>query len=257
MEAINPNLLHSTERSLEVLNLFSEEKPELSLTEISALLNVSKQVTLKSLNTLKKHGFLRRNELTKKYSLGYQLIKLGNLAQQTVDIKSIAHPFILNLAEEISESVYLVVPDLDFYQAIAIDWAITPQTITSKFKIVAPLYAGSSKKVILAYLGEKYVNSMFENIPITSLAKNTVLNKDTLLKQLEIVRGQGYCITKQETDNDTAGIAAPIFNSKGIAGSIGVYIPMYRFTNDKEHSIIDKLLQSAQEISKALGYHSR
>jgi len=250
----NSNLLQSTERTLQILNLFSEQQPELSLTDISRLLDVSKQVTLKSLNTLQKHGFLRRKQDTKKYLLGFQLIKLGNLAQQSFEIKSVAHPILVELSKEVGESVYLLVPDLPFFQAICIDSVESPQTVTSRFRMATPLYAGSSKKVILAYLGEDYLNSMFNNLEITPLTKNTVTEKNILLNQLEEIRRNGYNVSYEETVYDAGAVAAPIFDLNGIAGSVAIYFPLYRFNGDKKRYMVDKLLQSTQRISKLLGY---
>lgn len=246
--------LQTVERTLQILNFFSEQQPELSLSEISRLLNTSKPVALKYLNTLQTFGFLRRNEETKRYSLGFELIKLGNLAKQSFEIKSIAHPVMVRLSNETGESVYLLVPDLPFYQAICIDSVESPQTVVSKFRMAAPLYAGSSKKVILAYLGEEYLKSMLANIDMIPFTKNTVVDPELLMIQLEEIRMKGYSISYEETVYDAGAVAAPIFGSSGIIGSMAIYVPLYRLTPERIPFLIQTLLNGTQEISKALGY---
>ncbi|MGI6453575.1 MAG: IclR family transcriptional regulator [Syntrophomonadaceae bacterium] len=250
-------LLQSAERTLQILTLFSEQKKEYSLTEISHQLNTSKQVALKSLKTLEHFGFVKRNEKSKMYSLGFQLIRLGHIAQQHLGVRSVAHPFLANLSKELGESVYLLIPDLPYYQAICIDSIESPQTVVSRFRMAAPLYAGASKKVILAYLGEDYLNSMLENITLVSLTKNTVVDRQTLIEQLADIRQTGYCISYEETTYDAGAVAAPIFDYLGIVGSVAVYVPLYRLTQEKIPFIIKRLLCCTQEISEKLGYWSK
>lgn len=251
----NGNLLiQSVERSLKILNFFSEQQPELSLSEISRLLNTSKPLALKYLYTLQTLGFLKRNEKSKRYSLGFQLIKLGNLAKISNHIKSIAHPIMSKLVEETGESVYLLVPDLPFYQAVCIDNIESPQTVTSRFRMSAPLYAGSSKKMILAHLGEEYLQSLLSNIDMISYTKNTVIDRNVLVKQLEEIRLRGYAISYEETVLDAGAVSAPIFDSSGIAGSLALYVPLYRFTDERMPGLVQKVLAATNEISKLLGY---
>lgn len=246
--------LQSVERTLKLLRLFSEQQPDLSLSEISRLLMTSKPVALKYLNTLQAFGFLKRNEKNKRYSLGFELIKLGNLARLSNSIKSIARPAMTKLANETGESVFLLVPDLPFYQAICIDSIESPQTVVSKFRMSSPLYAGSSKKTILAYLGEEYLQSLLANMNLIPFTKNTVVDPITLVEQLAEIRARGYAISQEETIYDAGAVGAPIFDSLGIAGSLCLYVPLYRFTQDRMAVLIEKTVTAAEEVSARLGH---
>jgi IclR family transcriptional regulator, pca regulon regulatory protein len=56
-------------RGLEILKLFGEDRPTLSLVEISKELNVSRTVPYRLLFTLQSLGYLAQDEATKRYSL--------------------------------------------------------------------------------------------------------------------------------------------------------------------------------------------
>jgi len=249
------SLLQSVEKSLRILNLFSEQKPELSLSEISRLINTSMPVTLKYLNTLQAFGFLKRDKINKRYSLGFELIKLGNIAKNTSSIKTVARPVMTRLSNETGESVYLMVPDLPFYQAICIDSVDSPQTVVSKFRMSAPLYAGSSKKVLLAYLSDEYLQSLLANVELIPFTNNTIVDPEKLVENLKEIRARGYDISYEEMATDAGAIGAPIFDSSGIVGSLAIYVPLYRFTEDRIPFLIEKTLEATREISRLLGYN--
>lgn len=248
-------LLQSVERALKILSLFSEQQKDLSLSEISRLLDTSLPVTLKYLNTLQAHGCVKRAPSNKRYSLGYELIKLGNLAKNSNPLKEIAHSVMARLSNETGESVYLLVPDLPFYQAVCIDSVESPQPVISKFRMSAPLYAGSSKKSILAFLGDEYLQSLLSNIELIPLTKNTVIDPDLLIKQIKEIRACGYDISIEESVHDAGAIAAPIFDSYGIVGSICLFIPLYRFSQERKPLLIELTLKATNDISKLLGYN--
>lgn len=252
--AENNSILQSVERTIKILNLFSEQQKSLTLTEISKLLGTPLPLTTKYLNTLTSFRLLKKDENTKRYSLGFELIKYGNLAKQSNSVKEIAHPEIVKLANDTGETIYLIVPDLPFYQGVCISIIESTHTVTSKFRMTVPLYAGASKKAILAHLGEEYFQSMLSNIQMVPLAKNTPLDPQKLLRELEAIRNKGYAISSEETMADSIGIAAPIFDHSGIVGSLGIYGPMYRFPEDRIPLLVEKIKEATYNISISLGY---
>ncbi|MGI6453597.1 MAG: IclR family transcriptional regulator [Syntrophomonadaceae bacterium] len=245
--------VQSVERTFNILSLFSEQQPELSLSQISRSLKVSMPAALKHLNALTTIGVLQRDPNNKRYSLGLELIKLGNLAKRSNNIRQVAVKIMTKLSKETGESVHLFVPDLYRYQAVCIESVESPQTVISKVKMSLPLHVGASKKVILAYLDENYLQSFLSNYNMVPYTKNSISDPETLLKELDIIRSQGYATSFEETAYDICAVAAPIFRSSGIAASIAIYIPLYRFVQERMPFLIERLLNATGEISKILG----
>ena len=71
-------LLSSVKKPLKALQAFSENQPELSLTEISKLLNSHKSSISRILITLASEGFVEKNPINNKYRLGLKLFILAN-----------------------------------------------------------------------------------------------------------------------------------------------------------------------------------
>ncbi|MBW1973648.1 MAG: helix-turn-helix domain-containing protein, partial [Deltaproteobacteria bacterium] len=69
--------INSLAKGLKVLSIFTEKEKELSLTEISQRLNMSKGSIQRVTYTLTSLGYLEKNEETKKYQLGLKVLTLG------------------------------------------------------------------------------------------------------------------------------------------------------------------------------------
>jgi DNA-binding IclR family transcriptional regulator len=64
--------------------------------------------------------------------------------------------------------------------------------------------------MILAHLGEEYLQSLLSNIDMISYTKNTVMT-ETFVVKTEEIRLRGYAISYEETVLDAGAVSAPIF----------------------------------------------
>ena len=87
----------------------------------------------------------------KYYQLGYQLIRWGNIALASVDLRRIAVPILQHLVNETGETAVLSVPDGN--TAIWIEMIESKHNIrlTSKVGQRLDLHAGASSKVLWAF----------------------------------------------------------------------------------------------------------
>jgi len=56
-----------------------------------------------------------------------------------------------------------------------------------------------------------------------------------------------------EADREIAGIAVPVFDSKGLAGALAISGPIYRFTDQVIRRFKSLILEAGQELSVSLG----
>ena len=71
-------IIQSIDRALQILELFSLEKPEWGVTEISKVLNIYKSNVHNVLTTLAEKGFVKKDSKTDKYKLGIKFFELFN-----------------------------------------------------------------------------------------------------------------------------------------------------------------------------------
>lgn len=254
----NYSINKSLEKALGLLEYFDEEHEVWGVTELSKKSGVSKATLYRMFNTFEKQGYLERIDIqgkTNQYRLGLKLIKYGVLVSDRLEIKNIAHPYMVKLKNIINEDVQLILRDnynVIYVEKIKCDH---PVRLYTKIGRSATFNAGACPRAILSFLTNEEIDDIMENSDFIKYTKNTVMDKEKLWESIKEARREGYTISYGEMEEQTIAIGAPIFDTtKRVIASISIAGPEQRFTPDKIKYLIKKTLESANKISKALGY---
>ena len=255
-------LIQSVERAADILELFLEDEPELSVKDISQKLGLSKSTAHGLIKTLEHRGYLQQNPYDLKYKLGLRLFELGHYIANQLDIGQIARPFIKELVDELKETVHLVVRQQD--ELVYVEKEEGPQTlrIYSHVGKRAPMHCTGVGKAILAYQDEEEIDRILSTVPLQAFTKNTITDKDKNQEQLQTIRESGYSIEDEEIELGLTCIGAPIFNHNGnVTASLSCATPKMRLTDERLPEVIAGVKKTAAKISGSLGYkdvpHSR
>ena len=84
---------------------------------------------------------------------------------------------------------------------------------------------------------------------------NTLKDKREVMEHLKLVKQTGYAIDDEENMEGLRCVGAPIFNHTGkVVAAVSVAGPSIRMTKERLPMIADLLCESAEEISRRLGY---
>ncbi|GIN90956.1 IclR family transcriptional regulator [Siminovitchia terrae] len=236
---------NSLVRGLEILKLFNEETPTLSLSEISKSLGVSRTVPYRLLYTLQSMGYLDQDENTKRYSLTPKVLEIGFAYLSSLKLPEIAQPYIEKLRDELGTSCHLSI--LDDQEVVYIGTAPVRHVSMINVNIGArlPARALANGRVLLAYQPEGRLTDKFNKSDLTSIQK-----------ELESIRKQGYAITEGDFLPGVHSAAAPIFDYTGsIKAALNVVTsePLFH-ENFLEEVALPKVVEAAKELSNHLGY---
>jgi DNA-binding IclR family transcriptional regulator len=246
-------------KALSLLDFFSEERPELSLKEITELVQLPKPTVYRLLSSLEYCGFLtktRDSDYDKRYRLGLKLMELGQLVSDQLELRKISLPFMKELANEINEVVHLVIVHQD--EAVYIEKVESTHALRLYTRIGkrSPLYLGSGPKLLLAYLSDEKRKAIIEKTTLQDLKKD-LLSKDRLMMEIEEIQRNGFSVSYGEQDEGTIGISFPIYNYYGeVIASLAVSGPYYRFEGRNLENIKDKTRIISKKISSELGHRS-
>src|SRR5438045_9563399 len=95
-------MLHSVSRAGKILDLFTAQTPEWSVSEAAKALGVSKSTASELMATLAEMGLLTRTN-ERSYRLGWRLIDLGRTLLSTTDFYGEAHEELQTLVDRWSE----------------------------------------------------------------------------------------------------------------------------------------------------------
>jgi DNA-binding IclR family transcriptional regulator len=111
---------------------------------------------------------------------------------------------------------------------------------------------------MLAFMPKAKCEEILSQIIMTPLTQATIRDKDTLRKDLEIIRKEGCAVSYGEWILEASGVAAPIYNEfSTLVASLTISGPGQRFTEEKIQGYKELVKEKAREISVKLGYTPR
>jgi DNA-binding IclR family transcriptional regulator len=186
------------------------------------------------------------------YRLGIRLLELGNLVKSRINVRQEALPHMLALQQALGEAVNLSVRDAD--EVVYVERTTPGNSMMRVVQIIgtrAPLHITAVGKVFLAHDSPEACLEYARRTGLPRYTEGTLTEVDTLLRELEAVRRDGYAFDSEEAERGVACIAAGICNDEGrlIAG-LSVSAPSDRL----DRAWAQQVHETALEISRALGY---
>jgi IclR family KDG regulon transcriptional repressor len=235
--------IQSLARGLKILEVLGKSQDGISITELAEILGVDKGSASRLVSTLAHYGYAEKDEVTRRYYLGPQVVNLSRSVLTRLPLREAAKPYLRQLMERTGECAHLAVAAQG--KALYIDQVESPATLRVNAQVgtMNPLHCTALGKALLAFGEVKLPHKL--NI----FTPNTITEREALRLHLEEVRRLGYAIDDQEFDLGVRCIAVPVFDFRGKAvASIGISGPATRITLER----LPELARIVLEVGKAL-----
>ncbi len=253
-----PNNIEKETRTVTValglLDWFSLERQHIGLSEFVKLSGLSKATVFRHLTALEKSGFIKKEQESKKYQLGYKPMELAYLVKKQTKLRDVVLPYMKKLKEITDETVSLQIEDKG--RGICIERIDSSSTLVYLPPIGSReyLHAGASRKVLLSFLHDERIEEIIaEGLP--SIVNNTVTEYEQLWREIKDIRKKGYALSEGEHLDGVAAIAAPIRKGNGtVLASLSIVGPSFRIGEEQKKRFLPYLLESVRNISRELGF---
>ncbi len=237
----------SADRVLTMFELLGSWAREMSHAEIAAAMGIPKSSLTQLLKNLVGRGWLSYRPTTKGYSIGPAFALIARKARQSADLAAVAGPALAALTEQTSESSALNVLKGDFAEVAGT--VLGPQRLVSHMRPgdVAPLYATSGGKVILAFLPADQQDEYLGRAAFAATTPATIRSARQLRAQLRDIRASGLAFSFDEWTPGITGMARAVLSANGdVLASVNVAMPSVRY-NEGAKLRVDEALQRAVE----------
>ncbi len=242
-------------RGLEILALFTSEKPSLNLAEIVAATNLNKSRAFRLISTLKMLGYLERDAMTRCYRPGLKVLELGFTALNSLEMAQIAQPYLKALSDVCGETTNMSIRD--GAEVIYVARNVTQQIISVNLQRGSrlPAYCTSMGKAQLIDCSRQELLDLLGEGPYQTKGPNTITCLDHLMLELDKVRQQGYAINDEELAVGLRSVAVPIRDYQGkVVAAINISVPGSRISRRAlEEDLVPQIVDTARQISVALG----
>jgi IclR family acetate operon transcriptional repressor len=246
-------MLGSLRKGLEVIDCFTRRE-NWSLAELTVALGQSKATIFRILHTLEEFGYLSRDPITGRYSLGLRFHTLGSAAVRQEQLRWQALPPLQDLAKATGETTHVGI----LYDGAAICvQAVEGTHLVRMHAFVGkrtPAHASALGKVLLAHLPEAEVEAYLSGRVLEPLTPHTVVDPARLRQTLYLIRTQGYAVDNEEIEIGLRCLGAPITDHSGRpCASVAISAPSARMQSERIVELIPMVKLTATRISRMLG----
>ena len=244
------------DKALRVLMLFTPEHPEWSVTTVGRDVDMPKSTVHRILRVLEQHAFLTQDPDTRRFRLGLAGIELGRRAQAGLELRQVALPIMEQMSALSGETVLLQVVGPEGDRVVCIERVQQARGLRLILDVgsAAPLYAGCSSKVLLAYLSDDAINAVLRG-DLRPMTPHTTTEPGQIRAQLAEIRRNGCAISFEETDEGVAGVSVPIRDARDrVIAGLTISGPITRVNASTIAHYTAIARDGAQRIAAELGH---
>ncbi len=210
----DPNFMTSLARGLLVIQAFSPQTPQMSISQLAAKTGISRAAVRRCLYTLAKLGFAGAEE-GPRYALRPHMLALSNSYSASNSLSTAAQPILERMSAALHES--FSVATLDGDEIVYIARSTVSRVMSDDLHIGSrlPAYCTSIGRVLLAYMPAEQLEQYLARVVLTPHTARTVSSVEKLRLALRNVRRHGYALVDQEFEVGLRSIAVPVHSPTG------------------------------------------
>jgi IclR family transcriptional regulator, pca regulon regulatory protein len=251
----DPNFMTSLARGLAVIRGFSQQRPRLSIAQLSLRTGIPRAAVRRCLYTLEKLGYVA-SEDDRTFTLRPQILALGHAYLSSVPLVTAAQPILDQVSAATHESCSIAIMDGDDILYVARSSSSTRiMSIDLGIGSRLPAHCTSMGRVLLAGLSRDDLAAYLRRVKLTPFTPRTLVSRDRFGETIEAIRDKGYAVVDQELEIGLRSIAVPISDYRArVAAAINISVQAPRVSvSEMERSFLSPLRNAAEELGMLLG----
>jgi IclR family transcriptional regulator, pca regulon regulatory protein len=212
----DPNFMTSLARGLIVIQAFTQQNPQMTISQLSVRTGLSRAAVRRCLYTLTKLGFAGAEDGSR-YSLRPRMLTLSHTYTTSNTLSSAAQPILERMSSALRESFSVATLDGDDIVYVARTTVNRVMAVDLHIGSRLPAYCTSMGRILLAYLPTDQLEQYLARVVLTPHTTRTVNSIEKLRLLLRNVRRNGYALCDQEYEVGLRSLAVPVFSSSGRA----------------------------------------
>jgi IclR family pca regulon transcriptional regulator len=210
----DPNFMTSLARGLIVIQAFTQQSPQMTISQLSIRTGLSRAAVRRCLYTLTKLGFAGAEDGSR-YSLRPRMLTLSQTYTASNMLSTAAQPILERMSAAHRESFSVATLDGDDIVYIARTSVTRVMAVDLHIGSRLPAYCTSMGRVLLAYLPTEQLEQYLARFTLTLHTTRTVNTVDKLRLALRNVRRNGFALVDQELEVGLRSIAVPVYAPSG------------------------------------------
>ncbi|PSJ46373.1 IclR family transcriptional regulator [Zobellella endophytica] len=259
METDDRYMVPGLVRGLVALQAFSQEKKDLSVSELAEIMGVNRSSAFRIAYTLEHCGFLHKASDSRRYALNSKVLDLGFTYLSGLDLLEPSRPILQRLRDQTTIACHLVIrqgTDIVFVDRVQ---ATGPFTSTVGVGTRWPAHATVTGQQLLADLSDDEIRELYRDHQWATFTEGTPTGIEALLARIHEIRGQPALVSWGYFNPAMAACAAPIYrlSDNSMIASVSVSCPLGGIPQAEfEGRIRDAVIAAAHELSRTLSLNN-
>lgn len=241
----------AVDRALDLLELLSTAPGGLTLSELSARLDLPKNAVFRIAGALRARGYLARDAETLRFSLTDRFVRL--FAPRTADrsLIEIATDVLRALRNLTRETVQIGCRVGREGVILEVVEGLEPLRISVDPGLRFPLYNNAPGKLLLAWMPERERAAMIASLDLAPCTARTITDRRELARECGRIRALGYSVDHAEADEGIHCVASAVRGHDGEAlAAIWVSAPSRRLPKSAFPEVGRRVRDAAEEIRR-------
>ena len=254
LKETSSDFVRALAKGLAVIEAFDARAPSMTLSDVAKKIGLSRGTARRLLLTLVDLGYAGFDG--KRFGLQPRALNLGFAYLHSQNLWQLGQPYMVQLVERVHESCSIAVLDrTEIVYVARVPTSVRIMSINLGIGTRLPAFATSMGRVLLAALPAEEVEQLLTHAsPLAKYTPKSVVDPTALLREIDVVRRQGWALVDQELEMGLRSIAVPILSAGGravAALNIGTHAsrwPIQKLTQE----VLPLLKQTAGSISALL-----
>lgn len=211
----DPNFMTSLARGLIVIQAFTQQTPQMTISQLSVKTGLSRAAVRRCLYTLTKLGFAGAED-GQRYALRPRMLSLSHTYTTSSTLTTASQPILERMSLAFRES--FSVATLDGDEIVYVARTHVPSRVMAVDLHIGsrlPAYCTSMGRVLLAYLPPDQLENYLARAELTPHTTRTITSTEKLRASLRNVRRLGYALVDQELEVGLRSLAVPVYAPNG------------------------------------------
>ncbi|MEA5048659.1 MAG: IclR family transcriptional regulator [Eubacteriales bacterium] len=258
MTKTNGPTVNAVDRALSIIETIYESGGEMGIADIARKTGEYQSTIFRTLITFEARGFVYQNAENSKYGLGMKLFSIGMGVRDKLVIVRVVEPFAKRLCDETGETINVSVRDNlkteEYYSLLVHQEVKKGQAlgVSQNLGSSTPCYYSAVGKALLAY-ADDLSKERVKRGEFCRFTEHSITDPETMWKELENIRQQGYSLDNEEQEKGLFCVACPVFDRQNrIKAAISVSGYVARIKEIGIDNILQKLRPVCSEIGALL-----
>lgn len=243
--------LKTVVKAMNILQAFTHERSDLSVSELSRDLKLHKSVVSRLVGALKRGRLLDQDPVTRRVRVGVGAFRLGSIFANRQNIVQTVTPFLGMLVSRTGQSAHAMV--LDGTLGLVVATVESPSALRVIMRVGEHryLHATAGGKLFLAFSDPSLLDAAIQNHGLLPLTSATITDLKKLRAELQTVRQTRISWNFGESHTGAGAVAAPVLDDGGyIVAAITSVYPLNVVGQRQQKAVARETLLISKKISE-------